>query len=159
VARQPFGQVPTLDDDGFTLYESRAMCRYINDKAKGTLMPSDLRGRAIAEQWISVETSNFSGAAMKFIYQHVFHRPQSEEVLATATQQLQTAFGVLDKQLAGNAFLAGDSFGLADICYMPYLEYAMGTPVKELVAKVPHVAAWWSKISERPTWRKAAGRA
>ena len=42
---------------------------------------------------------------------------------------------------------------------MPYIEYAMGTPAKELFAKSPHVMAWWSKVSERPTWLKTAGRA
>lgn len=42
---------------------------------------------------------------------------------------------------------------------MPYIEYVMGTPVKETFAKFPHVSAWWSKISERPSWRKTAGRA
>lgn len=159
LARQPFGQVPTLDDDGFKMFESRAMCRYINEKAKGSLMPSDLRGRALAEQWISIETSNFSGAAMKFIYQHVFQRPQTEETIKTATQQLETALGVLDRQLATTAYLAGDGFSLADICFMPYLEYVMGTPAKEVVARHPNVAAWWGRISERPTWKKAVGRA
>src|SRR6185295_13510330 len=46
LARQPFGQVPALQDGDFELYESRAMCRYINDKASGSLVPRDLRDRA-----------------------------------------------------------------------------------------------------------------
>ena len=55
-------------------------------------------------------------------------------------------------------FLAGDHLTLADICFMPYVEYLMGTPVKETIAKFPHVTAWWNKASERPTWQKVAGR-
>jgi glutathione S-transferase len=159
LARQPFGQVPTLDDGGFTLYESRAMCRYVNDKASGPLAGRDLQARANTEQWISVETSNFSGPVMKFVFQHIFQRPQTPEALATAGEQLDKALGIMDKQLASHTFIAGDTFTLADICFMPYIEYAMNTPAKERFAKHPHVMAWWNKISERPTWRKIAGRA
>jgi hypothetical protein len=36
---------------------------------------------------------------------------------------------------------------------------AIGSPAKEIFAKHPHVMAWWNKISERPAWRKAAGKA
>ena len=156
--RQPFGQVPALQDGDFSLYESRAMCRYINDKVDGPLMPRDARDRAKVEQWISVETSNFTGPAMKFIYQHVFKRDQTAETLQTASGQLDTALGIMDKQLAATPFIAGATFSLADIAFMPYVEYVMMTPAKEQVTKHPHVAAWWSKVSERPTWRKVVGR-
>jgi len=79
---QPFGQVPyivsdninigqrqqigwriTQDDDGFILYESRAICRYIAKKyaSQGTpnLVPSDPKAEAIFEQAVSIEGSNF----------------------------------------------------------------------------------------------------
>ena len=158
LARQPFGQVPAFEDGDFSLYESRAICRYINDKVDGPLVPKDQRDRARMEQWISVETSNFTGPVMKFIYQHIFKREQTPETLATAATQLDAALGIMEKQLAATPFIAGKSFTLADICFMPYIEYAMNTPAKEHFAKHPHVAAWWSKISERPTWRKIAGR-
>src|SRR4051812_38916353 len=84
LSRQPFGQVPALEDDGFELYESRAMSRYLNDKAGGPLAPRDARDRARMEQWISVETSDFSGWVMKFVFHHIFHREQTAETLATA---------------------------------------------------------------------------
>ena len=68
LSRQPFGQVPAIEDDGFALYESRAIARYINQKVRGKLVPTDLFEHARMEQWISIETSNFSGPAMKFIF-------------------------------------------------------------------------------------------
>jgi glutathione S-transferase len=134
------------------------MCRYIAEKASSALIPSDIRDRARAEQWISVETSNFTAPAMKFIYQYVFKREQTAETLQTAGAQLDTALGIMDKQLAQTPFIACGSFSLADICFMPYIEYAINTPAKDHFAKHAHVSAWWSKISERPTWRKAVGR-
>jgi glutathione S-transferase len=158
LARQPFGQVPALKDGDFELYESRAMCRYINDKVNGPLVPNDLRDRARMEQWISVETSNFTAPVMKFVFQHIFKREQGAEVLATAATQLDTALTIIDKQLAAHPFIAGSAFSLADICFMPYIEYAMNTPAKDHFTKHAHVMAWWNKVSERPTWRKIAGR-
>src|SRR6478735_4166986 len=82
--RQPFGQIPAIDDDGFKMFESRAICRYISAKANDQLTPVTVQARALMEQWISVEQSNFSPNAMKFIDQYVFNRPQEEAVLTAA---------------------------------------------------------------------------
>ena len=156
LVHQPFGQVPALDDDGFQLYESRAMARYIDAKAGGPLTPKDLRGRALMEQWISVETSNFAPHAMKFIYHTVFGREQPAEVLKTAGAALDVTYGVLERQLAAQPFLAGD-FSLADICYAPYLQYLTITPAAGKLAEHPRVAAWWASVSGRDAWRKTTG--
>jgi len=157
--RQPFGRIPALEDDGFELFESRAMARYINEKASGKLVPGDAKGRAKMEQWISVETSEFSGNAMKFIYEYMFKRAQDPAVLEAAGKALETTCAAMDRQLAKTPFLAGSDFTIADIGYMPYLEYAMATPAKDIFAKYPHLMAWWNKLSERPSWRKATGKA
>jgi glutathione S-transferase len=157
LARQPFGQVPALDDDGFMMYESRAMARYIDGKAGGPLTPRDLKSRARMEQWISIETSNFAAHAMKFIYHVIFKREQTPEVLKTAGAALDVAYGALERTLAQQPFLAGESFSIAEICFAPYLEYLALTPASGKLAEHPHVAAWWSKVRERPAWRKTAG--
>lgn len=159
LARQPFGQVPALQDGDFELYESRAMCRYINDKAGGSLVPRDLQERAKMEQWVSVETSDFTTPVMKFVFQHIFQRPQTPETIATATEQVSAALGVMDKQLASSPFFVGKTFTLADICFMPYFEYAMKTPAKDIVGKYPNVSKWWDQVSAKPNWKKATGAA
>ncbi len=159
LSRQPFGQIPAIDDDGFAFYESRAICRYINERANGKLVPGDIKGRALMEQWISVESANFTPHAMKFIYHHAFKRAQEPAVLEAAAKGLELALGVMNASLSKNAFIAGAQFTLADVCFMPYLEYVAGMPVKETIAKYPHVSGWWNRISERPTWMKVAGRA
>ncbi len=159
LSRQPFGRIPTIDDEGFTMFESRAICRYLNDKVSGSMVPKDIKARGVMEQFISIESSEFSGHAMKFIYEHVFQRVQEAGVIEKAGVALDVTCGVLDKRLASSAFLAGETFSLADICYMPYLEYAMTTPAKEVFGKHKNVMSWWNKISERPTWRKVTGKA
>jgi glutathione S-transferase len=156
---QPFGRIPALDDDGFELFESRAMCRYLNEKASGKLEPSDIKARAKMEQWISIETSEFSPHAMKFIYNYAFKRAQEPAVLEAAGKALLVTSGVMEKQLAKTPFLAGGDFSIADIGFMPYIEYAWGTPAKDIFSKHPHLMAWWNKVSERSSWRKVTGKA
>ena len=156
---QPFGRIPALDDDGFELFESRAMSRYLNEKAGGKLVPSDAKGRAKMEQWISIETSEFSPHAMKFIYNYTFKRAQEPAVLEAAGKALEVTCGVMEKQLAKTPFLAGGEFSIADIGFMPYIEYTWTTPAKDIFSKHPHLMGWWNKISERPSWRKASGKA
>jgi glutathione S-transferase len=159
VSRQPFGQIPVIDDDGFSFYESRAICRYLNERYQGNLVPGDIKGRARMEQWISIETSNFSPHAMKFIYHDVFKRPQDPAVLEAAGKSVETALGVMDARLAASPFFASQQFSLADVFFMPYFQYAMATPLKATIAKFPAVSAWWTRVRERPTWRQVSGPA
>jgi glutathione S-transferase len=156
--RQPFGQIPAIDDDGFALFESRAICRYLSAKSDDKLTPKDGKKRALMEQWLSVEQSNFSPSAMKFIYHYVFKRPQEPAVLEAATAMLEKTYAALSKPLEKNTFLVGDQFTVADIGYMPYVEYMTNTPAHATLEKYPHVLAWWNRISKRPSWSKVVGR-
>ncbi len=158
MARQPFGQVPALEDGGLELYESRAMMRYLDETAGSKLTPSNAKDRAKMEQWISIETENFKPHAMKFVYKHIFGREQSAEAIEAATKGLEACCTVLDKHLASSAFLVGDKLTLADITFAPYIEYAMATPAKDVLTKFPNFMAWWGRVSERPAWLKAVGR-
>jgi glutathione S-transferase len=158
LSRQPWGKVPTLDDDGFTMHESRAMCRYINDKAGGKLVPGDLRARALMDMWTSIEYSYFTGPVMKFVFRDVFKYPQEPAALEAAQKELDHTMPLLDAHLAKNQYFAGAEFSLADIGYMPYVEYGMMTPLKDTFGKHASFMAWWNRVSERPSWRKVAGR-
>ena len=158
LSRQPFGQVPAIDDDGFVLFESRAICRYVSAKANDALIPASARDRALMDQWSSAEQSNVSPHAMKFIYHYVFKRPQEQAVLDAAQAALELAFAALSKPLATQPFLVGDKLTIADIGHMPYLELLPTTPVQTSLDKFPHVVAWSSRLRERDTWRKIAGR-
>ena len=158
LARQPFGQVPALEDDGFAMYESRAMARYIDGKFGGALTPQEAQARALMEEWISIETSNFSQHAMKFVYHFIFKREQAPEVLKAAEEKLDVVFRELERQLGKQPFLAGSSLSLADVCFAPYLEYLGPSPMAAKIAAQPNLARWWSAISNRPAWKKTVGR-
>lgn len=158
LSRQPFGQIPAIDDDGFMLFESRAICRYISAKSGDKLVPATIKERALMDQWSSVEQSNFSAPAMKFVYHFVFRRPQEQAVLDAALASLETAFSALEKPLTSQPFLAGEKFTIADIGYMPYLDHLVKMPeVKAKLEKYPHVESWWGRLRERESWRKVTG--
>jgi glutathione S-transferase len=160
---QPFGQVPVLEDGKFELYESRAIIRYLDETLPGqALTPKEPRSRAIMEQWISVETSNLTPYAMTYVSEYFFApmRGQQTDVakVEAAKPKLQMCLEIMDQQLAKGPHIAGDQFTLADICFMPYIDYAMGTPAKDLISAQANVLAWWKRVSERASWKTATGK-
>lgn len=162
LARQPFGVVPALEDDGFILFESRAIIRYLDVKLPGAaLSPSDAKGRGEMEQWISVEQSYFTPKAMAVIYETLFNpmfgKPTDEEKLGKGREAVTQVNEILDRHLAGRDFFAG-AFSLADICYAPYVEYLFAGKQGDLITGHKNLGAWWGRVSERASWRKATGK-
>lgn len=158
LTRQPFGRVPTIDDDGFTLYESRAILRYLNDRYGGCLVPTGVRDRAVMDQWIDVGCSYFMAEALKPILHHVFGFIQEDTTLATAGAAVARTLDVLDARLGAEPYLAGGQFSLADIIYLPHLKYLTATPLQAAVSSRGNLASWWARCSARPSWRKAMGQ-
>lgn len=158
LSRQPFGRVPTIDDDGFTLYESRAIIRYLNDQYGGNLVPPDVRARALMDQWIDVAHSYFIAAALKPILHHVFSLTQDGAALDAANLVIGQTLDVLDARLSVVPYLAGEQFSLADVVYLSDLEYLTTTPLRTMVSDRSNVASWWARCSARPSWRKATGQ-
>ena len=154
LSRQPFGQIPAIDDDGFKLFESRAILRYLSAMNGDMLTPSTVKERALMDQWASVEQSNFSPNAMKFIYHYTFKRPQEEAVLEAALGMLTSCFTALSVPLAKQPYLSGEKFTLADIGYMPYLQFLKDTPVNDKLQLFPEVVAWWDRLRARDSWLK-----
>lgn len=163
LARHPFGVVPVFeDDDGFVLYESRAILRYLDAKLEGPrLTPKNLQDQARMEQWISVEHSYFSPPAMKAILE-VFFSPMKgttpdADVIAKGKADAAKALDVLEAALVGKDFVVGD-FSLADITYAPYLQYLFDTKAGDIIAERHNVSAWATRVLERPSWKKALGK-
>jgi glutathione S-transferase len=160
LSRHPFGVVPVLEDNGFSLYESRAIIRYLDDKLGGTkLTPQGREDKARMDQWISVEQSYFSGPALQMIKQLYFApaaggKPDTT-IVAEARPRVERALEVADKALTTHDYLAG-TFSLADITWMPYVEYLFASKVGDLVTNRKYLSAWWNRVSERPSWREVS---
>ena len=154
LALHPFGKIPVIDDAGLLLYESHAIIQYLDERQGGTLMPSDPRERARARQWMSVEQSYVASAAMTQVFHHLFGIRQEPSALQQAEDALGRAFDVLAANLATRPYLAGDTFSLADITFLPYVEYLMKIPTASAIRGRPSLIGWWSRCAERPSWRR-----
>jgi glutathione S-transferase len=161
LARHPFGKVPVLDDDGFLLYETATIQRYLDRKLPGpALVPADPAGAARVDQAIAVADAYFAPHAQPVLVETLF-RPylgglRNDAAIETGRAGMQPALDAAEAWLTTRPFLAGDAFSLADIHWMPYLEYLARTDQGEHVARRPHLHAWWARVSARPTWHRVA---
>jgi len=161
VALHPFGKVPVLDDAGFLLYESAAINRYLERKfPTPPLMPSDERGAGLVSQWLSVSDAYFAPHAGPLLLETLFRRYLGGEtnhaVVESARANMETALDAADHQLGTTAYLAGETFSLADIHLMPYLEYLDKTGQGAPIERRSKLSAWWQRVSRRPAWQKVA---
>ncbi|RKH03465.1 glutathione S-transferase family protein [Corallococcus sp. CA053C] len=159
VARQPFGVVPAFEtDDGFMMYESRAIIRFLDRTLPGpSLTPADPRAYALMEQFMAVEQSYFSGPAMKIVMER-FRGTNDEANVAKGREGIKRPLEVIDAALAKQPFLAGTDFTLAEVTWAPYMDYLMAMGEAGLIGQYKNVTAWWDRVANRPSFKKAVGR-
>ncbi|KAF4615736.1 hypothetical protein D9613_012468 [Agrocybe pediades] len=159
LAKQPFGQVPYIDDDGFILYESRAICHYIETKYpdQGTsLIPKDLKANALYQQAASTEAFAFNDFAEKIAVETVF-KPMWGQATDQATvdrllTSLSAKLDVYDKILSKQKYLAGDEITLADLYHLPYADL-LPRASANIIQERPNVARWYKDVWSRPSWQ------
>jgi len=156
LARHPFGKVPAFEHDGFELYETDAIIRYVNAAFPGPdLEPADARSRARMAQAINV----IGGYAYPCMIGHIFIQravmpmmgnTADEAAIAAAIPQAETSVAALEKLINGNAYLAGDRLSLADLLLIPVYDYIAQTPEGEkLLASAPNLRRWWDSVRTR----------
>ncbi len=162
LARQPFAKVPAFDHDGFALYETGAITRYVDEAFPGPkLQPADPKRRARMTQIISLIDSygypNFIG---KVVWQRVvtplLGGTPDDKAVSDAMPQVEKAAVALE-ELADPAgpFLCGPEISLADLHVAPVMAYFSQTPEgKAVLAKLPQLTRWWQAISSRPSVAK-----
>lgn len=159
LAIQPFGQVPYIDDDGYILYESRAIARYIAAKYadQGTpLLPKDPKAYGLSEQAASIEAFNFHPHASKAVAENVFKKYRGltpdPAVYEAAISALDKHLDVYDTILAKQKYLAGDEITLADIFHVAYGSYLPAAGSNVIESK-PNVDRWFKEVSGRASWQ------
>jgi glutathione S-transferase len=119
LALNPNGTVPVMVDDGFVLWESTAIMRYLCQKSgDGRLLPDDLRVRSVVEQWLSWHGTELMPAWRYAVYALVRHVPGYDDPqrIAASLEALTARLAIVAGQLERTgACIAGDAFTLADI--------------------------------------------
>jgi glutathione S-transferase len=146
----PYLRVPSIDDEGFVLYESAAILTYLEATCPAVpLIPVDARGRASVDMHLRLCDGQLGRHAGVILFPRRF-LPQERWDLAAmgvARQEIAKHFEIVAAQLGERQYLVGDDFTLADIAYLPFLHFL---PLFEIPVG-PRVTGWAQRVLARPS--------
>jgi glutathione S-transferase len=154
LAINPNGRLPAIDDGGFILWESLAITLYLAKKhSTGRLYPTTLEGEAKAWQWSLWSVQEVDRGVNIWSLHAVRLPPEDRDAgrLAEALKVLEPPFKVLDGALAGQGYLLGDEFTVADLNVAAVMSRAIDMDL----SATPQLAAWLGRCLERPAAREA----
>jgi glutathione S-transferase len=158
LALNPFGRVPTLVHDGFALYETTAITRYVGEAFPGTsLQPGDPKARARMNQIVAVADSYGYWPLVRQVFSHRVFRPAQgragdEAAITEGLKKSKIVLAALDKLAAGGPFLTGGALSLADIHLGAMIAYfTAATEGRSELARHPKLSEWWADFSQRPS--------
>jgi glutathione S-transferase len=159
LGRHPFGKVPALCHDGFTLYETDPILRYLDRVLPGpALTPADAKLAARMDMIIAIVDayaypSMITAVVMNRLVAPMLGGTADEAVIAGAMPQATLALAEIARlhKDGGGAFLAGDAVSMADLMLAPVLSYFSQTPEGGgALATHAGLGAWWSSFARRP---------
>lgn len=151
--RNPNRLVPTIDDDGLTLWESNVIVRYLAAKhAPGTLMPDGHAARASAEMWMDWQQNAIMLGLSPLFVGLIRTPPEQRDAAAirAGAEHAALAMRLLDQHLAGRSYMVADHLTVADIpvgC-CAYRWYALPIERPEL----RHLRGWYERLTARPAF-------
>jgi glutathione S-transferase len=151
----PNGLVPTIDDDGFVLWESHAIVRYLAAKhAAGSLWPNDLQTRAEADRWMEWTHTTFWPAIRTLFLGLIRTPPEQRDARALEESRLKTAevLRAVDARLQAADYLAGATFTMGDIALGCGIWRWMALPIER--PALPGVQRWFESLARRPAYRE-----
>lgn len=158
-ALNPNAKVPVIVDNGFVLWESNTICRYLASRhQRDDLLPTSLRERARVEQWMDWQATELNNAWRYAFMALVRKSPafQDAQAIASSVESWNLHMGILEKALAESGpFMTGSSFTLADIGLGLAVHRWYMTPIDR--PDFPRVSAYYEFLAQRPGYR-AHGR-
>lgn len=147
----PNGRLPTIDDDGFVMWESAAINLYLAEKYNSPLYPKDAAGKGRMLQW-AFYIANDVEVPMTFVFQHRFRFPpeKRDPKIADANEPtLLAKLKVIEAQLNKTPTLQGDKWGMADLIPASVL-YSLFAMKYDKLAEFPKLKAWLEASVNRP---------
>jgi len=158
---QPFGKIPALKHGDFTLYETAAILRYVDEALDGpALQPERPQARARMNQVLAILDNHAYRTLVWDIYVERMSKtrdgaPADEVKIASALGHARTIIGALEALAAEGRFLMGDRLSLADCHAAPMLAlFEKAEEGRLLLRPAPKLSAWLAAISERPSFRE-----
>jgi glutathione S-transferase len=169
ISRHPFGRMPVLEHDGFLLYETQAILRYLDRVLpQPALTPADPRAAGRMDQLMNInDWYLFQGCAAVIAFQRIvgprlLGMAADEAAVAAAVPPGRKVFAELSRLLDGQDYFAGPEVSLADLLLAPQLDLLSDTPEwAELSAGKPNLVGWLERMRRRrslqaTTWEKVA---
>ena len=152
----PNGLVPTIEDDGLVLWESNAIVRYLAAKYPAAgIWPTDLRTRALADQWLDWSHTTYLPALRNMFLGLVRTVPEKRDMPAIEQSRADTATAleIVEAHLATHDYLAGNAFTMGDIAMGCGVWRWLSLPIER--PALPNVQRWFERLALRPPYRKA----
>ena len=155
VKLNPNARVPTIDDDGFVMWESAGINLYLAEKYRSPLWPADIKGKGRMLQWAFFVANDVEPNMILVMQHRVMFPPEKRNATLAdeADARLQPRLKVLDEHLAKNRFFGGDKWDMADfmVASVSYSFFAM----KYDLGKYPNFQKWLMASLERPKAKEA----
>ncbi|QTD34653.1 glutathione binding-like protein [Pseudomonas fluorescens] len=155
----PNNRIPAIVDhepaDGgepLSLFESGAILLYLAEKT-GKFLPKDLRGRQVALQWLFWQVGGLGPMAGQNHHFSQFAPEKIPYAIKRYIDETARLYGVLDKQLAKNEFVAGSEYSIADMAIYPWIVSHKWQ--SQNLEDFPNVQRWFNHIKDRPATVKA----
>lgn len=158
--RHPFGKIPAFESNGVSLFETSAITELIEGENTGEprFIPQDTIERARMRQWMDcIDDYTYPQVVGTLVWQRVVNPalevPTDEDVVSEAMPDVRRHFGLFDRALGENPYLAGASLTLADLYLAPIMAYVSMTPEGEqLLGEHANVGRWWKEIQQRQSF-------
>ena len=156
LSRHPFAKVPAFEHDGFTLYETQAILRYIDEGFPvAPLQPTDLHEFVRMNQIMGiVDAYAWPSIAGGILVNRLLHPrlglPVDEAAIAAAVPEARLCLSEFARLMGERPFMAGERISLADLMVFPLLYYFRRVPEGTgPLAEQPTLASWMRRIDER----------
>jgi glutathione S-transferase len=160
LARHPFGRMPVLEHDGYVLYETQAILRYLDAlilapplQPKAPQAIGRMNQLVGINDWYVFPQVSATIAFERIIKPQILGLPTDEARCAAALPQATVCIEVLEAFLGDQAFLAGDTLTIADLMVAPQLMYFAETPEGQTLLAGKRLAAWTERMEARPSFQ------
>jgi glutathione S-transferase len=151
----PNGLVPTIEDDGFVLWDSNAIVRYLAAKhSAGKLWPEDLKVRAEADKWMDWQNTMFWPIFRPLFWNLVRTPADQRDDKAMEDSRLKTTeiLSYFDSHLKNRAYVAGDALTMGDIPMGCAIQRWVSLPIDH--PEMPNLERWYNTLSGRAAYKK-----
>lgn len=155
--RHPFGRIPAFEHDGFRLFETSAIARYVDEAFDGpALQPANARGRARMGQIIGMlDAYGYKSMVWDVAVERLEKERPDESLIASGLRQAETVLTVLTSLKAQGSWLLGEQLTLADLHAAPIIGYFVKVADgRELLARFADISDWYARIAARPSFAK-----